>query len=90
MRNFSTWLLLILSVLSFPLRAENQEQLNRLQQSIDELQKNLEKSGLEKEEIENELMFAGHSAYRFATDPSYKNGFVPRVRELVERISKGL
>ena len=56
MRNFSTWLLLILSALSFPLGAENQEQLNRLQQSIDELQKNLEKSGLEKEEIENELM----------------------------------
>ncbi|MBK14736.1 MAG: hypothetical protein CMK42_07840 [Porticoccaceae bacterium] len=56
MRNLSTWLLLILSALSFTLGAENQEQLNWLQKSIDELQKSLQKSGLEKEEIENELM----------------------------------
>ena len=40
--------------------------------------------------LENELMFAGHSVYRFAMDPFYKGGFVPRVKELVERIMKGL
>ena len=25
-------------------------------------------------------MFAGHNAYRFATDPFYANGFIPTVR----------
>ena len=40
--------------------------------------------------LENELMFAGHSVYRFAMDPFYKGGFVPRVKELVERIMEGI
>ena len=31
-------------------------------------------------------MFAGHNAYRFASDPFYANGFIPTVRELVERL----
>jgi NAD(P)H-dependent flavin oxidoreductase YrpB (nitropropane dioxygenase family) len=35
------------------------------------------------------LMFAGHSAYRFKTDPFYSNGFVPTVKQLVERILTG-
>ncbi|MFQ5582110.1 MAG: NAD(P)H-dependent flavin oxidoreductase [Mariprofundaceae bacterium] len=35
------------------------------------------------------LMFAGHAAYRFAEDPFYANGFIPTVRELVERIQTG-
>jgi len=35
------------------------------------------------------LMFAGHGAYRFRTDPFYSNGFVPTVKQLVERISTG-
>ena len=35
-------------------------------------------------------MFAGHSVYRFALDPFYKGGFVPNVKELVERIMNGL
>ncbi len=35
------------------------------------------------------LMFAGHSAYRFAEDPFYANGFIPTVRQLVERIQTG-
>jgi NAD(P)H-dependent flavin oxidoreductase YrpB (nitropropane dioxygenase family) len=35
------------------------------------------------------LMFAGHAAYRFAEDPFYDNGFIPTVRELVERIQTG-
>jgi len=38
---------------------------------------------------ENNLMFAGHSAYRFAKDPFYSNGFVPTVSQLVERIRTG-
>jgi hypothetical protein len=40
-------------------------------------------------DVEHELMFAGHNAYRFADDPFYSNGFVPSVRELVERIRTG-
>jgi len=39
--------------------------------------------------VENNLMFAGHGAYNFATDPFYSNGFVPSVRELVDRIMTG-
>ncbi|GMQ99575.1 MAG: nitronate monooxygenase [Zetaproteobacteria bacterium] len=40
-------------------------------------------------EPDSHLMFAGHSAYRFAEDPFYANGFIPSVRELVERIQTG-
>ncbi|HEU0118837.1 MAG TPA: nitronate monooxygenase [Alphaproteobacteria bacterium] len=39
--------------------------------------------------VEDQLMFAGHNAYRFATDPWYANGFVPTVKQLVERIASG-
>ncbi len=39
--------------------------------------------------VEAELMFAGHNAYRFGQDPWYKDGFVPTVKQLVERISTG-
>jgi nitronate monooxygenase len=35
------------------------------------------------------LMFAGHGAYRFAKDPFYSNGFVPTVKQLVDRILTG-
>ncbi|MDX1580611.1 MAG: nitronate monooxygenase [Alphaproteobacteria bacterium] len=35
------------------------------------------------------LMFAGHSAYRFAEDPFYSNGYIPSVGELVDRILTG-
>jgi NAD(P)H-dependent flavin oxidoreductase YrpB (nitropropane dioxygenase family) len=41
------------------------------------------------DEIENQLMFAGHNAFRFKDDPFYANGFVPTVRQLVERIRTG-
>jgi NAD(P)H-dependent flavin oxidoreductase YrpB (nitropropane dioxygenase family) len=41
-------------------------------------------------DIEHQLMFAGHNAYRFADDPFYANGFIPTVRQLVERIMQGL
>lgn len=40
-------------------------------------------------EVDQNLMFAGHGAYNFATDPFYSNGFVPTVRELVDRIQTG-
>jgi nitronate monooxygenase len=40
-------------------------------------------------DVENQLMFAGHNAYRFAEDPFYSNGFVPTVRQLVARIQTG-
>jgi len=39
--------------------------------------------------IENNLMFAGHNAYRFADDPFYANGFVPTVKQLFDRILTG-
>ncbi len=39
--------------------------------------------------LDNNLMFAGHNAHRFATDPFYSNGFIPTVKELVERIITG-
>ena len=35
-------------------------------------------------------MFAGHSAYRFAQDPMYKNGFIPTVKELIEALLEGV
>ncbi len=40
-------------------------------------------------DIEHNLMFAGHNAYKFASDPFYSNGFVPTVRQLVDRILTG-
>lgn len=39
--------------------------------------------------LDDNLMFAGHNAHRFATDPFYSNGFIPTVKELVERILTG-
>jgi NAD(P)H-dependent flavin oxidoreductase YrpB (nitropropane dioxygenase family) len=39
--------------------------------------------------VDNNLMFAGHAAYRFKRDPFYSNGFVPTVKQLVERIQAG-
>ncbi|HEV2078988.1 MAG TPA: nitronate monooxygenase [Allosphingosinicella sp.] len=39
--------------------------------------------------VDNNLMFAGHSAFRFQKDPFYSNGFVPTVKQLVERIQTG-
>lgn len=39
--------------------------------------------------VRNELMFAGHNAYRFGQDPFYKNGFIPTVKQLVDRILTG-
>lgn len=39
--------------------------------------------------VEEHLMFAGHNAYRFAQDSFYQNGFIPSVKELIERIQTG-
>lgn len=39
--------------------------------------------------IDHNLMFAGHNAYRFREDPFYKEGFIPTVKQLVERIQTG-
>jgi NAD(P)H-dependent flavin oxidoreductase YrpB (nitropropane dioxygenase family) len=41
------------------------------------------------DDVNRNLMFSGHNAYRFATDPFYSNGFVPTVKQLVERIATG-
>jgi len=41
------------------------------------------------DDIETELMFAGHNAFKFASDPFYANGYIPTVRELVDRIVTG-
>ena len=38
---------------------------------------------------EDNLMFAGHSAHHFSTDPFYSNGFIPTVKQLVDRILTG-
>ncbi|WP_379546619.1 NAD(P)H-dependent flavin oxidoreductase [Qipengyuania sp. DSG2-2] len=38
---------------------------------------------------DDNLAFAGHSAYRFKQDPFYSNNFTPTVKELVERILTG-
>lgn len=40
-------------------------------------------------DVEEELMFSGHNAYRFADDDFYKDGFVPTVKQLVDRIRSG-
>ena len=41
-------------------------------------------------DVERQLMFAGQNAFRFASDPFYRNGFIPTVRQLVERIATGM
>ena len=39
--------------------------------------------------LDDNLMFAGHAAYRFKQDPFYSNNFTPTVGQLVERILTG-
>ncbi len=39
--------------------------------------------------VDTNLMFAGHNAYLFARDPFYRGGFVPTVKQLVDRILTG-
>src|SRR5579863_3123251 len=52
------------------------------------IQKTLQKI-CHSDDIETELMFAGHNAFNFASDPFYANGHIPTVRELVDRIITG-
>lgn len=40
-------------------------------------------------DIEENLMFAGHCAYRFAEDPFYANNFIPTTKQLIDRILTG-
>lgn len=39
--------------------------------------------------IENELLFSGHNTYMFSEDPFYKNGYIPTIKELIDRMLKG-
>ncbi len=41
------------------------------------------------DDVDNQLMFAGHNAYRFREDPFYANGFIPTVAELIARLQTG-
>ena len=41
------------------------------------------------EPVDDNLMFAGHAAYRFKQDPFYSNNYTPTVKELVDRILTG-
>lgn len=40
-------------------------------------------------DVQQNLMFAGHAAYRFKQDPFYSNNFTPTVKQLVDRILTG-
>ena len=45
---------------------------------------------LESKDIDEVLDgLAGHAAFRFKQDPFYSNGFVPTVKQLVDRILTG-
>ncbi|HEY0203005.1 MAG TPA: nitronate monooxygenase, partial [Acetobacteraceae bacterium] len=56
-----------------------------IQKTLQEVrEENLAPAGLE-----HNLMFSGHNAYRFASDPFYSNGFIPTVKQLVERVLTG-
>jgi nitronate monooxygenase len=53
------------------------------------LQEVAHEAGNDPEAAEHNLMFSGHNAHRFAKDPFYSNGFIPTVKQLVERIMTG-
>jgi NAD(P)H-dependent flavin oxidoreductase YrpB (nitropropane dioxygenase family) len=53
------------------------------------IQKTLQDIAHDVGSIEDQLMFAGHNAFKFASDPFYKDGFIPTVKELVDRIMTG-
>ncbi len=52
------------------------------------IQKSLQ-NAVHGEPMDENLMFAGHGAYNFRRDPFYSNGFVPTVKQLVDRILSG-
>ncbi len=39
--------------------------------------------------LDNNLMFSGHNACKFATDPFYQGGTIPTVRQLIDRLLTG-
>ncbi len=53
------------------------------------IQKTLQDIGIDHGDIDHNLMFSGHNAYKFRDDPFYKDGYIPSVKELVERIIAG-
>ena len=52
------------------------------------IQKTLQ-AGIFEGNIENELMFSGHNAFKFSQDPLYANDYIPTIDELVQRILTG-
>lgn len=40
-------------------------------------------------DVDHQLMFAGHNAYRFGEDPFYANSFIPTVSQLMDRLQTG-
>jgi len=40
-------------------------------------------------DLDKSLMFAGHNAFKFGQDPFYDGGFIPTVKQLVDRILTG-
>ncbi|MDR2268302.1 MAG: nitronate monooxygenase [Holosporaceae bacterium] len=40
-------------------------------------------------DLDDNLVFAGHLAYRFASDPLYNDGFIPSTKQLINRILNG-
>jgi NAD(P)H-dependent flavin oxidoreductase YrpB (nitropropane dioxygenase family) len=53
------------------------------------IQKTLQHIAHSDKDIEEQLMFSGHNAFRFADDPFYANGFIPTVKQLVDRMMTG-
>lgn len=53
------------------------------------IQKTLQDIAVNAGDIDHNLMFSGHNAYKFKTDPFYAGGYIPTVAELVERIVAG-
>lgn len=39
--------------------------------------------------VDEQLMFAGHNAYKFKDDPFYSNGFIPTVKQLIDQLHTG-
>jgi hypothetical protein len=52
------------------------------------IQKTLQKI-IHEGDVEGQLMFSGHNAYKFSSDPFYASGFIPTVQQLVDRIMTG-
>jgi hypothetical protein len=53
------------------------------------IQKTLQDIAVNAGDIDHNLMFSGHNAYKFRDDPFYKDGYIPSVKELVDRIMTG-